>query len=110
MFRRQAFVKIIQYDHRTYGFTIPAGHTFASVDVARLLAHPDFKITSNPIQLHDLSICHDFNVRMPAYLDQFWRDGAHSTVIGWEGFIQLGHLSPNGRFGFDHIYFEALVS
>jgi hypothetical protein len=38
-----------------------------------------------------------FNVQMPADLDQFGRNDSHGTVVGGKGFVQLGHGATNGR-------------
>ena len=39
----------------------------------------------------------EFNIDMPADLDQFGRDNSHCTVIGGKGLVQLGHDPTNGR-------------
>ena len=55
------------------------------------------KITGFPFQIDQFRVGEQFDVEMPADLDQFWRDDSHGTVIGREGFVQLGHESPDGR-------------
>ena len=39
----------------------------------------------------------EFDVQMPADLDQLGRDNSHGAVIGRECLVQLGHCPANGR-------------
>jgi hypothetical protein len=48
-----------------------------------------FKIALFTIDPHDFRKGHQFNVEMPADLDQFGRDDSHGTVIGGECLVQL---------------------
>jgi len=36
-----------------------------------------------------------FDIDVPADLDQFRRNNSHGTVIGRECFVQLGHHAPD---------------
>jgi len=40
----------------------------------------------------------DFDVNVPADLDQLGRDNSHGTVIGGKGLVKLGHDPTNGWF------------
>ena len=55
------------------------------------------KIARFPFQIDEFRIGEQFNVEMPADLDQFGRNDSHGTVIGGKGLIQLGHESAYGR-------------
>jgi hypothetical protein len=37
-----------------------------------------------------------FDVQVPADLDQFRRDNSHGTIVGRKRLVQLGHDTPNG--------------
>jgi len=39
----------------------------------------------------------EFDIQMPADLDQFGRYDSHGTVICGKGLVQLGHGPSNGR-------------
>jgi hypothetical protein len=45
----------------------------------------------------------EFDVQVPADLDQFWGDDSHSTVVSGESLVQLRHHSSNGGFFFKKI-------
>jgi len=44
---------------------------------------------------------------MPADLDQFGCQNSHGTVVGREGFVQLGHVAADARGFFDQTDLEA---
>jgi len=45
----------------------------------------------------------DFNVNVPADLDQLGGNNSHGTVISGEGLIKLGHHPTNGWLLFNHM-------
>jgi hypothetical protein len=47
---------------------------------------------------------------MPTDIQQLWRENSDSTVIGWEGLIELGHFAANARKLFHHVYLDAHFS
>jgi len=46
---------------------------------------------------------------MPADLDQFGCEYSHGAVIGGEGLVKLGHMTPDARCLFDHVYLKTGV-
>jgi hypothetical protein len=54
-----------------------------------------FKIPRGPFHRFQIRIGDEFNVQMPADLDQFGRDDSHGAVVGGEGLVQLGHGPPD---------------
>jgi hypothetical protein len=57
----------------------------------------------------DLGEGEQFNVKMPADLDQFRGDNSHGTIIGRKGLIQLGHSPTNRRRFFNEVYIISRV-
>lgn len=59
----------------------------------------DFYLEMAGVALDAFKICigDQFDVQMPADLDQYRGDNSHRTVIGGECLVQLGHDSANGR-------------
>jgi hypothetical protein len=51
----------------------------------------------------------EFDVEMPADLDQFRRDNSHGTIIGGKRLVQLGHGPADGRAPFQQINGEPRV-
>jgi hypothetical protein len=47
---------------------------------------------------HTFKVCigDQFDVQMPADLDQFRRDNSHGTIVGGKRLVQLGHDTPDG--------------
>ena len=43
-----------------------------------------------------ICVCDQFDIQMPADLDQYGRNDSHCTVIGGKGFVQLGHYPADG--------------
>jgi hypothetical protein len=58
-----------------------------------------------------LKICvgDQFDVQMPADLDQYRGDNSHRTIIGGECFVQLGHDPADGRRFFEKVYIVSRV-
>jgi hypothetical protein len=70
---------------------LPATGTLGQVYKAGLLAELGLEISGFADQSQDLGIGQEFDVQMPADLDQFGRDNSHGTVVGGKGLVQLGH-------------------
>jgi hypothetical protein len=47
------------------------------------------------------------DVGVPADLDQLGGDNSHGTLVGGEGFIQLGHNPADARGPFHKMHIEA---
>jgi hypothetical protein len=75
----------------------PATGAFGKIHKTGLLSEPGLEMSRFSFQSPDLGVGQDFNVQVPADLDQFGRDNSHGTVIGWKCFIQLGHQTADGR-------------
>ena len=69
-----------------------AGH----INASGALFDFHFKIARRPFHRFQIRIGDQFNVQMPADLDQFGRNDSHGTVVGGKGFVQLGHGATNG--------------
>ena len=81
---------------RAFLSTETAGNTLRRVHIAWGLNDFDFKIPLFPGDAFHLGEGQEFNVEMPADLDQFGREDSHGTVIGGEGLVQLGHDPTDG--------------
>jgi hypothetical protein len=81
---------------RTFLRTETASNTFGRVHIARGLNHVDFKVAHFSGDTLYLRESQEFDVEMPADLDQFGRENSHGTVIGGEGLVQLGHDATDG--------------
>ena len=68
-----------------------AGNALVHIDVARVLSQFDFEIALLAADALDFRKRQQFDVDVPADLDQFGRYDSHRTVIGWKGFIKLRH-------------------
>ena len=55
-----------------------------------------FKIPRGPFHRFQIRIGDEFNVQVPADLDQFGRDDSHGAIVGGEGLVQLGHDAADG--------------
>jgi hypothetical protein len=74
-----------------------AAGTFFLDNVSGFLVQGDGKISRFPSHMVHFRISKNFDVWMPADLDQFGRQDSHGAVIGREGLIQLGHVAPDTR-------------
>jgi hypothetical protein len=66
------------------------------IDASGALLDFHFKIARRPFHRFQIRIGDQFNVQMPADLDQFWGNNSHGTVVGGERLVQLGHGATNG--------------
>ena len=78
-----------------------AGDTFFHVHVSRALRQIDFKIAFLTLNAFDLRKGQQFDIDVPADLDQFRRDNSHCAIVGREGLVQLGHYTADSG-GFFH--------
>jgi hypothetical protein len=56
------------------------------------------------------SIGQNFYVRMPADLDQFWREYSDGTLISRKGLVELGHMSAYRGCTINQKYLKSRVS
>jgi len=76
------------------GRTTPA---FVLQNIPGLLNQGYFEVSCLAFYTVNLSIRQDFDVGMPADLDQFGRKYSYGAVIGGKGLVKLGHVAANGR-------------
>jgi hypothetical protein len=67
------------------------------LDTAGALFDCNLEITGAARDAFKVCISDQFDVQVPADLDQYGGNDSHRTVIGGEGFVQLGHYPANGR-------------
>jgi hypothetical protein len=63
----------------------------------------DFEIAFLAAKALDLGEREQFDIDVPADLDQFRRYDSHRTVVGGKGFIQLRHHAADGTGFFDQV-------
>ena len=95
--RGKSLVIFIGAGYGTYFLAFTTAGTFVQIDIAGCLMNLCRKIARFPFKIDKFRIGEQFNVEMPADLDQFGRDDSHGTVVGGKGLIQLGHESPDRR-------------
>jgi hypothetical protein len=99
----KAFVVFIgQGDGADLGAFATAG-AFCQIHKTGLLQDAGGKIARIAFKIQKFRVGKQFDVQMPADLDQFGGDDSHGTVIGGERLVELGHESTDGRRFFDQI-------
>ena len=88
---------------RAYVLTVAAGSTFIRFYITGTFTEGYLEISFCPIDVLDIRTGMEFDVGMPADLDQFRRDNSHGTIIGWEGLVQLRHYPADSRGFFDEM-------
>ena len=94
----QAFVVFICYPFGTLLGAQAAGDALVHVHIARVLENGDREVSLFAGNCGDFGQGEQFDVDVPADLDQFGRDNSHGTVIGREGLVELRHNPTNGWF------------
>jgi hypothetical protein len=89
--------------NRTVFNAVPTARAEIHIDTTRPFFNLYFKVSGGSLHRLQIRVCDDFNIQVPADLDQFGRDNSHGTIIGGESFVQLSHNSANGRGFFDEI-------
>ena len=69
--------------------TLAAGDAFVHIHEPRVLSQADLKISRFAGNAAHLGKRQQFDIDIPADLDQLGRDNSHGAVIGGECFIQL---------------------
>ena len=94
-------VELAGHGHRTNLGAITATGALIQVNVARLFPQSDLEAARLPGYALYPCKCKEFDVEMPADLDQFWRDDSHRTIVSGKGLVQLCHDPTNGRTFFN---------
>ena len=76
-------------------------------DTAGAFANFDLEIARVSLNRFQIRVSDQFNIQMPADLDQYGGDNSHGAVIGREGLVQLGHYPANGGGFFKKIHIIA---
>jgi hypothetical protein len=90
-------------NNRAVFYATAAPGTKIHVDTARTLAYLHLEIAllaGNALHFREGN---QFNVDVPADLDQFGRDDSHGTVIGREGLVKLRHHPSDGPGLFNQV-------
>jgi hypothetical protein len=101
--RGQVLIVKIIHLFRTFFSACPAGNTFAHIHEPGMFQDAYLEIARFAADGTDFRQGQDFDVEMPADLDQFRRDNSHGTIIGGKCLVQLGHGPTNGRASFQQI-------
>jgi len=76
-----------------------AGDTLERIHETGTFEDLDLEVPLFSAQIHHLTEREEFDVKMPADLDQFRGKDSHGAIIGGEGLVQLRHDPSNrGRF------------
>jgi hypothetical protein len=76
---------------------VSASGAFVDIDKSGLFAEPDLQVPLPSLDVFYRGTRMDFDVDVPADLDQFRRNDSHGAVIGRKSLIQLRHSPANGR-------------
>ena len=76
---------------------------YVRIDVARFAAYLNVKIANITFYINDFTVVQQFNIGMSTDIHHFWAENSYATVESREGFVQLGHLPPNGWLFFNKI-------
>jgi len=104
-----ALVELAGHCHRANLGTITTAGATLQVDVTRLSPDGDLKTPRLTGYMFHLREGEQFDVQVPADLDQFGRDDSHGAIVGGEGLVQLGHDPADGSPFLYQIYFIARI-
>ena len=76
---------------------VPAGGALGGIDIARLPVYRGLEISRLSRDFLDFAEGVDFDVGVPADLDQLGGDNSHGTIIGGKRLVDLGHGAADGR-------------
>jgi len=74
-----------------------AARALGHIYVSGMLEHARLEVPFFPIQFQEFCRRKQFDVQVPADLDQFGRDDSHGAVIGGKCLVELRHETTNGR-------------
>ena len=88
---------------------VRATRAFVFENISGLFCQRDLEISRLPIYAINFRVGEDFDVRMPADLDQFRCENSHRTFVGGKGLVELCHVSADAWRFLDQIDLEASV-
>ena len=91
-----------------HGAKITCGAGF-DIDVTRVLTKLGYKITGRALETDQFGVGDDLYVHVTSGINQLWGKDAHGAVVGWEGFIKLGHDPAYGGLGVYEIDLDSAV-
>jgi hypothetical protein len=100
---RDVLIERVWYRNRTTLGAAGATSTIVLDNIARLFHQRDGEIARLALNPIDLGHGQDFYVGVSFTFQEFWRFNAHGAVIGWKGFVKLGHLTADGGSFFNQI-------
>ncbi|MBA7664640.1 hypothetical protein ES703_72701 [subsurface metagenome] len=68
------------------------------IDVTRVFAQLGYEIPGFAVKGDQFGVGDDVDVEMTTGVHQLWGEDAHGAVVGWKGFVQLGHDPADGGF------------
>ena len=95
--RTNTLVKLTGHGHRADLGTISTAGAALKVNVARLFLNGDLESPHITGYILHLREGEQFDIQMPADLDQLGRDNSHGAVVGGKGLVQLGHDPADSR-------------
>jgi hypothetical protein len=84
------------YDRTIFDTGCTTG-AFVFLDVPGFSEQGNTKIPCTSFYRVDFCIGEDFDVWVPADLDQFRSKNSYGAIVGREGLVELGHMAANGR-------------
>ena len=107
--RRESLIELVRHNNRANLGAIAAGDTLVYVNETRRALDGDSEVPGLSVDFERFAVRENLDAGMASGLDQFRRDGAHGAIVGREGFIQLCHVTADGRFLFNQVNFETLL-
>ena len=95
-------VEPVGHPHRAHFHAGAAGGALIA-DIAGFLAHLHLKIAHIAADVFHFRHAHQLDVGLMAGADHFGSQDTGGAVQGGKGLVELGHLSPDGRFLFDQV-------
>jgi hypothetical protein len=92
----EAFVVFTDHFLRAFLGTGAAGDALLKVHETGMPEDIDFEAPFLSPDVHHLTQREEFDVEMPADLDQFGGKDSHGTIVRGKGLVQLGHDPSNG--------------
>ncbi len=99
----EVFFVLVGHDDGADLFAVATAGAFFGVDVARLVADANVEVARLAGDGVDLAVGQQFDIQMPAGLDELGREDAHRAVVGGEGLVQPGHDAADGRVGLEEV-------
>jgi hypothetical protein len=81
----------------TFFSTGPAADALVHPDIAGVFEDLHLEISGGSFHISDFAEGQQFDIEMPADLDQFGRDNSHCAVVGGKGLVELCHHPADGR-------------